>query len=193
MAKKSINTLGATNHSKKERSKLDYYGTDPNAVRALLSVERFNNFVWEPTSGHHNIVNVLEEYGYQVKATDIFDYGFGDDLIDFLGAFDSTHINSFDGDIIMNPPYYDAGPFVQKALDLVCPGRRVAAFLRLLFLEGQGRYDSIFKNNPPKTIYVFSRRQVCSKVDDFTEGSAVCYAWYVWEKGFTGDPTIKWI
>lgn len=22
--------------------------------------------------------------------------------------------------------------------------------------------------------------------------SAIAYAWYVWEKGFTGDPVIKW-
>ena len=70
--------------------------------------------------------------------------------LDFLN-FANSQIN-FDGDIIMNPPYYDAGPFVQKALDLVRPGKKVVAFLRLLFLEGQGRYESIFKNNPPKII-----------------------------------------
>lgn len=22
--------------------------------------------------------------------------------------------------------------------------------------------------------------------------SVIAYAWYVWEKGFTGDPVIKW-
>lgn len=188
MAKKSINTLGATNHSTKERSKLDYYGTDPKAVKALLDVEQFATNVWEPTAGHHNIVNVLKSYCYNVKSTDIFDYGFNDELVDFL-----TDGTNFNGDIIMNPPYYDAGPFVQKALELVQPGNKVAAFLRLLFLEGQGRYENIFKENPPKTIYVFSKRQVCSKVDDFTEGSAVAYCWIVWEKGFIGDPVIKWI
>lgn len=192
MAKKSINTLGATNHSQKERSKLDYYGTDPNAVRALLNTEQFTHTVWEPTAGHHNIVNVLKEFNYEVKSTDIFDYGFNDKIIDFLDISTSLS-NTVFTDIIMNPPYYDAGEFVQKALALVQPGRKVAAFLRLLFLEGQGRYENIFKDNPPKTVYVFSKRQVCSKTDNFTEGSAVCYAWYVWEKGFTGDPVIKWL
>lgn len=188
MAKKSINTLGATNHSTKERSKLDYYGTDPNAVRSLLKAEQFAHNVWEPTAGHHNIVNVLKEFNYEVKSTDIFDYGFNDEIVDFL-----NENNIFEGDIIMNPPYYDAGRFVQKALDLIQPSRKVVAFLRLLFLEGQGRYENIFRNNPPKTIYVFSKRQVCSKTDDFTEGSAVAYCWMVWEKGFTGNPVIKWI
>lgn len=191
--KKSINTLGATNHSKKERSKLDYYGTNPNAVKSLLREERFTQEVWEPTAGHHNIVNVLEEYKYKVRSTDIFDYGFGDELVNFLELSKSSFKEPFEGDIIMNPPYYDAVPFVQKALELIQPGRKVAAFLRLLFLEGQGRYENIFKNDPPKTIYVFSKRQVCSKVDDFTEGSAVAYCWIVWEKGFAGNPIIKWI
>jgi hypothetical protein len=23
--------------------------------------------------------------------------------------------------------------------------------------------------------------------------SAIAYAWYVWEKGFTGEPRIRWI
>jgi hypothetical protein len=190
MAKTPLNTLGATNLSKAERSAFDYYGTSPQAVRSLLALEKFQNNIWEPTAGHHNIVNELEAAGYTVRKSDIFDYGFGDELIDFMEA---DNLESFAGDIIMNPPYTAAGPFVQKALELVEPGCKVAAFLRLLFLEGQKRYETIFKDNSPKTIYVFSKRQVCSKVDDFTEPSAVAYIWCVWVKGFKGDPIIKWI
>ena len=93
----------------------------------------------------------------------------------------------------MNPPYYDAEAFVLKALELVKPKAKVAAFLRLQFLESQGRRERLFNDNPPKTVYVFSKRQVCSKVDNFTESSAVAYCWMVWEKGFTGEPVIKWI
>lgn len=34
----------------------------------------------------------------------------------------------------------------------------------------------------------------CYKNGDMTgkSESAIAYAWYVWEKGFTGDPVIKW-
>ena len=95
--------------------------------------------------------------------------------------------------IVMNPPYCDAEKFVSKALSLVGDGRKVAAFLRLQFLEGQGRYDRLMKDNPPKAVYVFVKRQVCSAKDDFTEGSAVAYCWMVWEKGFKGSPEIRWI
>ena len=188
MAKKSINTLGASNHSNKERSELDYYGTDPKAVEELLRHESFEHDIWEPSSGHNLIVDVLRSYGYYVRSTDIFDYGCQDEVIDFL-----NYTKQWSGDIIMNPPYEEAEHFVEKALDLVAPHCKVVCFLRLLFLEGQGRYKRLFKDSPPKTIYVFSKRQVCSKNDDFTEGSAVAYCWMVWEKGFVGDPVIKWI
>lgn len=189
MAKRdSINTLGASNHSKKERSILDYYGTDPRATRALLGVEKFNNNVWEPTSGHKLIVRELKAENYTVKASDIFDYGNGAEIIDFL-----DYKGTFEGDIVMNPPYYDAEEFVSKAISVVKDGAKVAAFLRLLFLEGQGRYERLFSKHPPKKIYVFSKRQVCSKVDDFTEGSAVAYCWIIWEKGFSGNPEVRWI
>ena len=38
---------------------------------------------------------------------------------------------------------------------------------------------------------------MCAKNGDFDEmiaggGSAVAYAWYVWEKGYKGDTILKW-
>ena len=71
---------------------------------------------------------------------------------------------------------------------------KVAMFLKLTFLEGKRR-KSFFKVNPPKTIYVSSSRLICAKNGDFEHmtGSAIAYAWYVWEKGYSGDPVIKWI
>lgn len=96
-------------------------------------------------------------------------------------------------DIITNPPYSHAIEFVEKALALSTRGTHVIMFLRLLFLEGQKRFERIFSVNPPKYIYVYSKRQVCSTTDDFTEPSATCYAWFVWEKGFSGCPMLKWI
>ena len=39
MAKKIINTLGASNLSDKERAKNDYYATDPACTKALMAKE----------------------------------------------------------------------------------------------------------------------------------------------------------
>ena len=44
-------TLGASNHTDKEREKDDYYATDPIAIDKLLTVERPNENVWECACG----------------------------------------------------------------------------------------------------------------------------------------------
>lgn len=188
MGANPIYTLGASNHSDKERAANDYYGTNPETTRALLKVQAFNTNVWEPCAGHHLIVNELVKEGYIVKSTDLVDYGFGDELGNFL-----DFAGTFDGDIITNPPYYLAQEFVQKALDVITDGHRVCMLLRTLFLEGNKRYEQLFSKGGLKTVYVFSNRQVCSATDEFTDGSSMSYSWFVWEKGYTGKPTIEWL
>lgn len=190
MGRDTLKVMGASNHCSDERSKLDYYGTNPISTKALLKVEKFDHNIWEPAAGHHLIANTLKEAGYEVTTTDIADYGFGDEIGNFLEV---TAEDSWDGDIITNPPYGLSTEFAVKALEVVKPGHKVAMFLRTLFLEGTKRYEKLFKENPPKVIYVFTNRQVSDKNDDFSKGSAVSYSWFVWEKGNTNPPIIKWI
>ena len=67
-------------------------------------------------------------------------------------------------------------------------------FLKIQFLEGKKRKE-FFKYFPPKYIYVASSRLRCAKNGEFDKygSSAVCYAWFVWEKGFQGEPSVRWI
>jgi len=188
MGRDTLKVMGASNHCDEERAANDYYGTNPESTKALLRVETFDHNIWEPAAGHHLIANVLKDAGYNVKTTDLVNYGFGDEQLNFLECQDV-----FDGDIVTNPPYGISTEFAIKALELVKPRHKVAMFLRTLFLEGTKRYETLFKLNPPKVVYVFSNRQVSDKNDDFNKGSAVSYSWVVWEKGYQGDPIIKWI
>lgn len=90
-----------------------------------------------------------------------------------------------------------AQSFIQHALDISSDGTKIAMFLKLTFLESKSRKE-LFKKYPFKTLYVSSSRLQCAKNGDFEKyskgtGTAVAYGWYVWEKGFKGDPIIKWI
>lgn len=184
-------TLGASNHTTDERQEHDYYATEPNAVKILLENETFNHEIWEPACGEGHISKVLEEAGYNVYSSDLIYRGFGDpEPFDFL----KDCLDDFDGYIITNPPYKYALEFCQTALETVKDGCKVAMFLKLTFLEGKGR-KQFFTKNPPKTVYVFSGRVKCAKNGDFESlgSSAVAYAWFIWEKGFTGNPVIKWV
>jgi hypothetical protein len=133
----------------------------------------------------------LKNNGYTVFSTDLINRGYGKGEVDFLKCCDESQ-----RDIVTNPPYKYATEFVYHALDVVSKGCKVAMFLKLQFLEGKKR-KKLFEKHPPKTIYVSSSRLLCAKNGDFKskekEGSAVAYAWYVWEKGYEGDTVIKWI
>lgn len=181
-------TLGASNHSRTERQNEDYYATEPKAMELLLSEETFAPHVWECACGEGHLSKVLEKHGYDVESTDLIYRGYGRQK-DFLKTE-----GGFDGDIITNPPYKFALQFVEKALQMVKRGRKVAMFLKLTFLEGKGR-KQFFLDNPPKMVYVSSSRLICAVNGDFKTitSSAVAYAWFVWEKGYAGDPAIKWI
>lgn len=182
--------IGASNHTEDIREINDYYATDPVAIDYLLMEEDFNNHIWECACGGGSMSRRLKKYGYDVFSTDIVmrdDYA--DKLIDFM----NDELPSFNGDIITNPPYTYVCDFVLKALNTVEEGHKVAMFLKIQALEGQERYERIYKNYPPKTIYVFIKRIQCAKNNIFQGSSAVCYAWFVWEKGFKGTTSLKWI
>lgn len=189
-SKKVFTTLGSSNHAADQREAFDYYATDPKAVEMLLEMETFAPVIWEPACGEGHISKVLQAHGHEVISTDLIYRGFGDpEPLNFL----EETLDNFEGDIITNPPYSSGLDFVKRALESVRPGGKVAMFLKVQFLEGQKRGE-FFKQTPPRTVYISRSRLFCAKNGDFARfpDSAIAYAWYVWEKGFTGDPVIKW-
>lgn len=180
--------LGASNHCEHQREQNDYYATEPKAVELLCELETFNQNILEPSCGEGHISEVLKKNGYNVTSRDLIDRGYGE-VADFL---DNSN-KEWNGDIITNPPFKCAQEFVEKALDIIPKGNKVAMFLKLQFLEGKKR-RAMYESNPPKVIYVSSSRLKCAINGDFEQlnGSAVAYAWYVWEKGYKGDTIVKW-
>lgn len=157
----------------------DYYATDPKALELLLEQESFSKNIWEPACGEGHLSKVLEAKGHNVYSTDLIDRGYGEGGRNFL-----TEAGIFQGDIITNPPYRYAKEFVEKALETVPPGNKVAMFLKLTFLEGQRR-KRLFCERPPETVYVSSSRLQCGKNGKFYDktNSYVAYAWFVWRRG----------
>ena len=187
--------LGASNHSEKERENNDYYATDPKALEIFLNKLKedgikLHNYIWECACGEGHLSKVLEKHGYKVWSTDLIDRGYGKGNTDFLKSIP----NEWVGDILTNPPYKYARQFVEKAMEVTRNSCYTIMFLKIQFLEGQARKE-MFKKYPPKYVYVNSERQLCAMNGEFDKykATALCYCWFVWEKGFTGEPTIRWI
>ncbi len=182
------------------RQEEDFYATEPKALSVFLDklkeddIELAKN-LWEPSCGQGHLSKELEQRGYEVLSTDLIDRGYGEGGIDFLDDFLINRSEYFEGDIITNPPFKLAEKFVEKGMErLYTNGNKLILFLKIQFLEGQKRKE-LFKKYPPKYVYCNSARQLCAKDGEFEKYTATTqfYAWYVWEKGFTGETIIRWI
>lgn len=192
--KSTFVTLGASNHSEGEREINDYYATDPKTLEIFLkALERdgitLHEKIWECACGQGHLSEALKKRGYDVFSSDLIDRGYGEYHQDFL----SIRTNGKQ-DILTNPPYKYAKEFVEHSLDILKDSYYCIMLLKIQFLEGQAR-RKLFDKYPPKFVYVNSVRQTCYINGDMSKkmSSATCYCWFVWEKGFNGEPTIRWI
>ena len=174
-----------------EREKNDFYATDPRAMEVAMPFFEdigLADSVWECACGEGHLSEVLKKHGYNVYSSDLVDRGYGD-VVDFLNCNDC-----FTGDIVTNPPFKFAEQFVDKGMSLITDGHKVCLFLKVQFLESKSR-KLLFNRHPLKHLMVYSERQKCAKNAEFDKYTATtqCYCWFVFEKGYVGEPTIKWI
>lgn len=174
---------------KENREKDDFYPTPPEGTEALLKVERFDGLIWECACGDGAISKVLEAHGYDVLSTDLVDRGYGEPRVDFLMERVSPAPN-----IVTNPPFKLAQQFVEHALSLTTG--KVAILARLSWLESVERRE-MFIGTPLARVWIFSkrlhilRRGVIEKLS--SGGGMIAFAWYVWEHGHEGKPTLGWL
>ena len=162
---------------------LDYFPTPPWATRALIRhvlIERLKRVLQqdsacEPACGEGHIAEVLSEFFAEVDAGDIHDYGYGR-VQDFLAdeVLEAGDDAAFDW-YITNPPFLEkAEAFTLRALQLARKG--VAIFVRLQWLETEGRYENIFRDHPPTLIAFFVERvNLCRGRWDPEGGTATAY------------------
>lgn len=181
--------IGSSNHTGEARGEEDFYASDPASIDGLLEKETFSKHIWEPACGMGHLSDKLKNLGYDVRESDLVLRKEGAEQKDFL----FFNEDRFGGDIITNPPYALAQEFVEQSLKCVGEGHKVAMLLRLLFLESIER-RRLFDIAPPIRVHVYSKRIRCYKNGEITDGGgALCYAWFVWEKGHKGTTTIDWI
>ena len=101
--------------------------------------------------------------------------------------------------IVTNPPYALAQEFIEKSMELLNDNGQMAMFLKIQFLEGAKRKE-LFEKYPPKYVYVFRNRMATWNNGNETDpntgkrwATTMCHAWFVWEKGFNGEPIIRWL
>jgi hypothetical protein len=90
-----------------------------------------------------------------------------------------------------NPPYKHAEAFIRRSLALLAPGGYLVQLLRLAFLEGQARGAGLWRDYPPQTVAVCSKRP--SFLTDSNKTDATAYAVFCWQQGWSGTTALQWL
>lgn len=175
------------------KDSLDDFPTPPWATRALIEYIIGKDKVLdltclEPAAGRGYMAKPLSEYFKHVDAADIHPYGYAP-VKDFLTCPNEALSHDW---VVTNPPFRLAEQFIERSMTVARKG--VAILARTVFLESIGRYEGIFKNNPPTIFAQFSERVPMVKGRlDAKASTATGYAWFIWEKGSTSSPTLQWV
>ena len=163
----------------------DFFPTPAWATYALIENEKFSGDIWESACGNGAMSRVLSETGRSVFSSDLHNRGFGTVGVDFLSAKRQAD------NIVTNPPYNSAEGFVAAGVQKA--RRKFALLLRLAFLEGANRANTIFSRNPPSRVWVFSERITFYPSGAVQKGTGTtAYAWFVWDKNANGTE-LKWL
>ena len=189
------------------RADLEWYVEPERVTTQLLAVERFPGVTWDPCCGGGNVLRALVAAGMVCLGTDLVrrpQLAGGDALTNvsdlfaaehdfragsmgwtpftFLGAWPGAALN-----LVFNPPFYRAQgteAFIRRALS-VATGK-VAAFVDLRFLAGDGRARGLFASHPPTRIWIITPRPSCPPGTYLAEGheagnGASDWCWLVWD------------
>ena len=196
-------TLAGTNlagmSTTRERVDNDFYATPLNAIEAILNEVKLDGSILEPAAGQGHISKVLRKYYpySEIVSTDLIqrEERFGITIqgdVDFL----TYEFNRKFDNIITNPPFNLAQEFIERALKL--SNDKVIMFAKIQLLEGSKR-RVMFDNTPLKYVYVFTKRvnplRNGEELDEKGKpwASTMCFAWFVWEHGYEGEPIVRWL
>lgn len=212
MADRVFKLMGS--HSATERAKDDFYQSSPEIANALFECVKAGikgNKVY--AAGLENTVVIDSSVGtgvllesFKNKCWSLIGYDIADRGYKFVRVQDWLTVQPGDEAketwfyrhpkiIVQNPPFKLALEFVQHGLELLNKGELLFSLHRIQFLETRERFAKLYGNKQkPKYVFVFANRVTCVAPDVPNKGQgAMCYAWFMWQKGFRGNTQIKWI
>ncbi len=164
----SANTSAAVMQQRSEpHDSLDDFPTPPWATRSLCEKLLSHGeplraqTAWDPCCNRGYMAKPAAEYFKSVYASDVHDYGWeGQDAVaDFLidGVADAPSVDW----VVMNFPFRLGQEFIERGLEVARRG--VAVFARTAFVEGQTRYEQLFRDHPESLFMPFVERVVLWK------------------------------
>jgi predicted RNA methylase len=199
--------------SQRKRNSFDHYPSPLNVCRAALSLVPFDisvrpalrERIFDPGAGSGNWGTAAREIwgSASIVGCDIRDIPKPAAYDDWYAKTDFLKLNFLYADLVIgNPPYgidaqgnkdkNTAEKFVRHSLDMLRDGGRACLLLRLAFLGGQKRGAGLFTELPPQSVHILSARPGFIPESE-GDTDATEYMIAIWQKGWTGTPTLGWL
>lgn len=169
----------------------DWYVEPAWTAERLFQVEPFVGRIWDPACGIGTIVKAAQAFGYDAAGSDkIARSECCVSPMDFL-----DQVITLGENIVCNPPFGIAQRFVELALQraaykvaMLLPSDWLHGDKRSRWLEGTPLYRVWFltprPSMPPGRVIQAGLKPGGGKED---------FAWFVWLKGFDGQPSVRWL
>ena len=160
------------------REEDDFYPTPWEPTEAFLDEVTFDGIVHENACGDGAMAKQIAARGYEVRASDLVNRGYGVRRNFFTIKKPVAH------NLMSNPPWNLAEEFIRHGLSL--NPRKMAYLLKASYFHAASRIP-LFNEHPPSTIYPLTWR-----IDFKNKGRPVIEcAWYLWERGIKRHPEYK--
>lgn len=147
-----------------------------------------NARVWEPACADGQMVRPMQEFGYQVMATDLRpEVACGHGGVDFLGSDTVYHTQEYDL-LATNPPFKAAELFIRRALE-VAPV--VVMLLKAQYWNTQNR-KKLFRETKPFMELNLTWRPAFLEEERGKSPLMDCM-WVVWKRDHYGPCTVHMI
>ncbi len=159
-----------------KRAADDWYVEPTFTVEALIAAHPFHGVILDPACGQGTIPAAFSRAGFRTIACDLRDRGYPGTIVsDFMDPRINTRVEN----IVCNPPYSIAVPFIQRARERAT--RDVAALLRLDFLATKTRMDLV---NEASAIYIMAKRPNMPPGGSTVRagGGRQDFCWIVWSR-----------
>lgn len=166
-----------------DRPENDFYPTPGGLTLELINTGELNGYknILEPCCGQYAISKILEANGFNVTSRDLI---YGNDFLK------DDYSNEYYDAIVTNPPFDSYNQIIEKAKSINC--KKVIAIGRTNYFASHSRNVEGFWKEL-SDVYIFDRqveyRTPQLDIPDFCVGS-LCTGWFVWTKGYTGDPRV---
>jgi len=173
----------------------DWYVEPRWCSQGLFAVELFQGNIWDPACGSGRILDAARCAGHDTYGMDIRDRLRRPDHVfvqgDFLAAEELAPHN-----IVTNPPYLHADAFAAACLRRA--RRKVALLLRAQWANA-GTRSRWLESLPLRRVLVITPRPsmppgavILANGGKDPSGGLQDYAWYIFERDYTGNPEFGW-